>query len=191
MDLFFIENEKELKIGNSIKTKNFRYDNQINKIIRNLIQEILLDWINYKENDSSKILYKINPMILKKNNFKYFKGKKLKDIYSNEISIKDKKTKKIKDNDHNIIIINDCNNKIKNFKLNLLFEQALKLFLDKNNVKEGFSYIINLDENKISKSELLGGLKGKEEYINIKGRNYSFKQKLEKVFDKIRDIFFN
>ena len=191
MDLFFIENEKELKIGNSIKTKNFRYDNQINKIIRNLIQEILLDWINYKENDSSKILYKINPIILKKNNFKYFKGKKLKDIYSNEISIKDKKTKKIKDNDHNIIIINDCNNKIKNFKLNLLFEQALKLFLDKNNVKEGFSYIINLDENKISKSELLGGLKGKEEYINIKGRNYSFKQKLGKVFDKIRDIFFN
>lgn len=39
---FFIENEK---IGNINKKNTFRYDNQMNMIIRNLIQDIFLKWI--------------------------------------------------------------------------------------------------------------------------------------------------
>ena len=182
---FVLENEKELKIGNFLNKKSERSDNQTNMIIRNLIQEIFLDWINYGESDSSKKLVKINPKLLR--NKVYFKGIKLKDIYSNKISIREKSIKKINDINHNIIIINSCENEIKNKKLNYSFEQALKFFYYKNNAKKDLSSIINLDENKedIIKSNILEGLKGKEEFINRKGGNLSFKKNLVKNFDKI------
>ena len=86
--IFLIENEKMLKIGNKLKNKSYRCDNLVIMIIRNLIQEIFLDWINYGVSDNSKQLCKINPQIFRK---KYdFKGKKLKEIYSKEISKKEK-----------------------------------------------------------------------------------------------------
>ena len=113
-ELFTISNEKALQIGNNVAKKSNRYDNQINMIIRNLIQNIFLDWINYGENDSNK-LCKINPKIVEKYDFRQ---KTLKMIYSEEISKKAKKSYNI---DHNIMIINSAQAE-KKFILNLTFE---------------------------------------------------------------------
>ena len=81
---------------------------------RNLIQTILLNWINYEESDKNQILVKLDPIIFRNN--KYFYGIKLKDIYSQKISIKEKNV----DKNHNINIINGANG-IKSIKLILLF----------------------------------------------------------------------
>ena len=75
---------------------------------------------------------------------------------------------------HNIMIINSADG-VKNKKLDLTFEEALKLFFCKNNAIKNISGIINIDENK--EDVILKGLKGKEEYINRKGGNSSYKKK--------------
>ena len=128
-----------------------------------------------------------------KHSYIYFKGKKIKEIYSNEISIKEKKKYKINNSNHNIIIINEYINEnkiIKNIKLNFLFDEVLMLFYYKNNVQKDLSNIINLDENEITKSDILEGLIGKDEYTDKKGKNNLLKKQLRKVFDKIEKIFF-
>ena len=181
--MFLIENEKTLKIGNNIKNKSYRCDNIIRMIIRNLIQEIFLDWINYGESDNSKLIYKINPQIFPK--YYDFRGKKLKEIYSKEISKKEIQKHSI-NNEHNILIIKSPHG-IQNTKLNYSFEEALKLFFCKNIAPKNISQIINIDEN--VEDEILKGLKGKEEYINRKGGNSSYKQKLIKALDKIKKDF--
>ena len=184
-ELFMISNEQTLKIGNNIRYKSIRCDNQINMIARNLIQEIFLDWINYGETDNSKKLYKINPKIFGQK-YDFFKGKTLKKIYSEEIS------KKLGDNEHNIIIIDSAEGD-KKIKLNFTFEEALKLFYYKNNVAEDLSEIINIDKNKeeIIKSNILEGLIGKEDYINrkTKAEDSIYKQKLLLNLDKIKEIY--
>ena len=178
--MFSILNEKLLKIGNYIKKKSCRRDNLNQMIIRNLIQEILLDWINYGETDNSKKLCKINPQIFRK---KYdFRGKKLKEIYSKEISKKEKEKHSYCDN-HNILIIKSAYG-IKNIKLNLTFKQALHLFFCKNNAIKNISDIIQIDENE--EDVFLEGLKGKEEYINRKGGNSLFKKNLIKALEKMK-----
>ena len=60
-----------------------RYDNILNMLNRNLIQTILLDWINYEESDKNKRLIKLDPIIFRNN--KDFYGKKLKELYSQKI----------------------------------------------------------------------------------------------------------
>ena len=184
-ELFMIKNQRQLKIGNSVSIKSIRNDNQINMIIRNLIQKVFLDWINYGETDNSKKLYKIDPVIFGKKNF--FKGKKLKEIYSEKISEKGNSN-----NDHNVKIIKSATG-IKNIKLNYSFGQALKFFYYKNNFGEDLSKTINIDENKenISRAIILEGLIEKEEYINRKtrGENSSYRKKLLLNLDTIKKNF--
>ena len=176
--IFSIENEKMLKIGNKLKNKSYRCDNLVMMIIRNLIQEIFLDWINYGVSDNSKQLCKINPQIFRQKID--FKGKKLKEIYSKEI--KKEKEKHSFNYKHNSLIIESADG-IKNMKLNFTFEEALKLFFCKNNANKNISRIINIDENK--EDVILKGLKGKEEYKNRKGGDSSYKRQLIKALDKI------
>lgn len=177
--IFSIENEKMLKIGNKLKNKSLRCDNIVIMVIRNLIQEIFLDWINYGVSDNSKQLCKINPQIFRQKID--FKGKKLKEIYSKEISEKEKEKHSF-NYKHNSLIIESADG-VKNMKLNFTFEEALKLFFCKNNANKNISRIINIDENK--EDVILKGLKGKEEYKNRKGGDSSYKRKLIKALDKI------
>lgn len=178
-ELFIIQNEKNLKIGNNTKKKDNRYDNKMAMIIRNLIQEIFLDWINYGESDDAKKLCKINPEILRKNYD--LRGKTLGEIYSKKLSEKEKQKY---GKDHNIEIINNSSG-IKKIKLNFKFEEALKLFLCINNANKNLSEIINLDEYK--EEEILKGLKGKEEYINRK-KGY---KNLPDAFNRIEKKYLN
>ena len=113
---------------------------------------------------------KLDPIIF--NNLKNLKGKQLKEIYSQELSPKLKNI----DKNHNINIIQRAEG-IKAIKLNLTFEQALKLF-----------YYKEIDDDEIIDVEkLIKGLKGKEEYLNEKGKkgNYKYKEKLEIKLEKI------
>lgn len=163
-----------------------RYDNILNMLNRNLIQTILLDWINYEESDKNKRLIKLDPIIFRNN--KDFYGKKLKELYSQKISIKEKNV----DKNHNINIINGANG-IKSVKLNLTFLQALKLFYYKSNKTGLFEITNNLQETKKIESEtnILKGLKGKEEYLaeKEKKRGVLFKEKLEKHLIKIEQKY--
>ena len=107
-----IENENHRDRHDNIPRA--RHDNILNMLNRNLIQTILLNWINYEESDKNQILVKLDPIIFRNN--KDFYGIKLKDIYSQKISIKEKNV----DKNHNINIINGANG-IKSIKLILLF----------------------------------------------------------------------
>ena len=148
-----------------------RADNINISLIRNLIQKIFINWINFEEKDKDEKIMKLNPIIF--NNLKNLKGKQLKEIYSQELSSKLKNI----DKNHNINIIQRAEG-IKAIKLNLTFEQALKLFYYKE---------IDDDDEIIDVEKLVKGLKGKEEYLNEKGKkgNYKYKEKLEIKLEKI------
>ena len=132
-----------------------------------MIQKIFLDWINYEEDKNNKI-QKLDPIIFA-NSFN-FKGKKLKEIYSENISIKSKNL----DRKHNVHIISEAKG-IKNIKLNFSFDQVLKLFyiksIDENEITEIKN---NLNENvSINETNIIKGLKNKDEFIieKAKGKN--------------------
>ena len=179
-----IENKNHMDRHSNIPRA--RHDNILNMLNRNLIQTILLNWINYEESDKNKILIKLDPIIFRNN--KDFYGKKLKEIYSQKISIKEKNI----DKNHNINIINGANG-IKSVKLNFTFLQALKLFYYKSNKTELLKIINNLQETeKIgNETDILKGLIGKEEYLaeKEKKRGALFKEKLEKHLIKIEEKY--
>ena len=181
--LFTTEDENKLKMGNNIIKKSKRDDNQLKMIARNLIQNIFLNWINYEESNKDKKLYHTSYI---------FKKKKLKEIYSEEISLR------VKNQNHNIktnINAINCSKGIKKIKLNFTFEQAFKLFYNKNekiNEKEWFEIIQITKEEKdvnICIKDLLKGLKGKEEYLFTKGGNSTYKKKLIANLDKFKKIY--
>ncbi len=176
---FFIKNKK---IGYNMKTNtSSRYDNQMNKIISHLIQNIFLEWINNGETDESKLLRKIDSEVLKEKNYN-FKGNTLKEIYSELKSKKKTSVKKQKDLEHNKELIANCKDEIKNKKLEMKFEQALYYFLCK---KDGSTNknINNLDENE---DNILEGLIGKETYLNRIEGDASYKQQLLKILERIK-----
>ena len=165
----------------NIKRKRYRSDNISNMFKRNLIQKIFLEWINYGEEKNNRI-QKLDPIIFM--NSSNFKGKKLKEIYSKNISIKSKNL----DRKYNIHIINEAKG-IKNVKLNFSFEQALKLFyyrtIDENEIIE---IIKNLNENvDINEANIIEGLKSKEEFIveKAKRKKPCFENKLRNVISEV------
>ena len=170
---------------NSIKRRKYRSDNILNMLKRNLIQQIFLDWINSGESNKNDILSKLDPAIFR-TSFS-FKGKKLKEIYSENISKKSKN----QDKNHNIDAIKRAEG-IKKIKLNLLFEQALKIFfyekINKNEILENIHSQKNIiiDEN-----IFIQGLKCKEEYIveKSKGEKSSFEKKLRKILDAFEEEY--
>ena len=81
------------------KNPSTRTDNILMRLKRNLIQNIFLNWINHEESDKNNQLIKLDPIIFR--NSYDFNRKKLKEIYSEKISIK---AKNVNEN-HNINII--------------------------------------------------------------------------------------
>lgn len=177
----FITDKKE----NKIKNLRIRGDNCLCMLKRNLIQKIFLNWINDGETDKNNKLIKLDPAIFR--NSYDFRGKKLKEIYSQATCKKEKSL----NNNHNFNIIKNAKG-IKNIKLNFTFEQALSLFYYKKVNKNVLIRIIqNIQENEkiINEINIIKGLKGKEEYLNEKCNNkgFAFKNKLEKKLIKIKE----
>jgi hypothetical protein len=134
------------KSGNIIKKNSKRGQNCRQKIIRNLIQNILPNWINDEKNQRVKKLGK------KELKYKYieYKGKKLKEIY------------KISDNN--------------NIKLNFYFEEAFKAFCHENIREEILLNVIKRESKiekggkieKYNSKDFFIKFKSKKEYINEK-----------------------
>ena len=171
--------------GNDNKRKRYRSDNILIMFKRNLIQQIFLDWINEGESNKKEKLNKLDPTIFRESFI--FDEKKLKEIYSEKISKKSKGLDKF----HNIDIIKEAKG-IKNIKLNLSFEQALKIFFSEEINENEISEIINEEKKNnnnfiFSEIDMIKGLKNKEDYIHEKseGENISFAKKLIKVLDMV------
>jgi hypothetical protein len=164
------------------KNPSVRTDNVLMRLKRNLIQNIFLNWINHEESDKNNKLIKLDPILFRKSYD--FNRKKLKEIYSEKISIK---VKNVNEN-HNINIIKEAEG-IKKIKLNCTFEQAFKLFYYKNNQNEILEIIEKVQDNENigSITDFLKGLKGKDEYLaeNEEKEGSLFKEKLLKKLIKI------
>lgn len=179
--------EDQIKIGNNIKNKNKskRESNQFNMIKRNLIQDNFRTWINFGETEK---IVKLNPKVLGID----FDNKTLKDIYSQTITKKAEKIKKTEKEtnkeDHNIKIIKKAEGK-KKVKLNLRFNDALKLFFE--NLEQNELQIQQLKENNginenINCEEFLKGLQKCEQYLKGKGGESGYSTKLEKTLIKFK-----
>ena len=166
------------KIGNIINKKSYREPNMINMTIRNLIQDIFPNWINSTEKNKEFKIIKLNPGIF--NNFDKFKDGKLKDIYSQEITVREK------DKEHNIKVIKEAKG-IKKDKLNFTFKEALILFFNESSNQIIFKVIKKVRKNakEINVKEFLSGLKGKKEFLAKKGGGKDFTKKLKDILDKI------
>ena len=104
----------------------------MNKIKRNLIQDIYLDWINYSIKDPEFKLKKIEPSLLKNKykNFQDILDASLKTIYSHDICQKEIIGKVTKDHNKYVIKILE-NNREFSIKINLYFSDTFKLFFNR------------------------------------------------------------
>ena len=168
------------KIGNKINKKSYREPNMINMTIRNLIQDIFPNWINSTEKNKEFKIIKLNPGIF--NNFDKFKDVKLKDIYSQEITVREK------DKEHNIKVIKEAKG-IKKDKLNFTFKEALILFFNESSNQIIFKVIKKVNAKEINVKEFLSGLKGKKEFLAKKGGGKDFTKKLKDILDKIEKTY--
>ena len=181
----YIEKENQIKIGNNTERKSKRESNQLAMIKRNLIQNILLYWINYGKTDKTKRLRKLNPIIFLCDDFK---KKTLQEIYSEEI------TKKELDGNHNKNIIKNAIG-ITKMKLCLDFKDALKFFFNEYfEEKELLQIFQNLKENndvseEISFKGFLKGLKGAKDYLRERGDKKVHSKKLENSLNKFRKMY--
>ena len=178
-----IKKESKIKMGNKTKKKSSRKSNQLNMIKRNFIQNICPYWINYGEKDDTQKINKLNPKVL----YKDYKNMKLKDIYYQDITVKEK------DKAHNQKIIDSAKG-IKKLKLELSYENALKLFFNVNIGEiELLKIIPNLRDKKrfnlkINYKEFLKGLKGYKEFLKEKGGKAGYSKKLKEnliIFEKM------
>lgn len=182
--LFYTYIEKENKIGYNTEKNSKRGENILNKIQRNLIQDIFLYWINYDEKDKNKIIRKLNPKVLDDD----FRLKVLKDIYSQEINQNEK------EKDHNIKIIENAIG-IKKLKLCLTFKDAIKFFFNEYYKEEEFLDIIRKlkeesgVEEEIQYKQFLKGLRGCKEYHKEKGGTGAYYEKLKIKLKEFRDIY--
>lgn len=175
--------ESKIKIGNKTEKKSCRKSNQLNMIKRNFIQNICPYWINYGEKDDTQKINKLNPKVL----YKDYKNMKLKDIYLQDITIKEK------DKAHNQKIVDSAKG-IKKLKLELSYENALKLFFNINMGEiELLKIIPNLRDKKRfnlkrNYKEFLKGLKGCNEFLKEKGGKLGYSKKLKEnlnIFEKM------
>lgn len=176
--------ESKIKIGNKTEKKSSRKSNQLNMIKRNFIQNICPYWINYGEKDDTQKINKLNPKVL----YKDYKNMKLKDIYYQDI------TNKEKDKAHNQKIIDSAKG-IKKLKLELSYENALKLFFNVNIGEiELLKIIPNLKEkkrfnSKINYKEFLKGLKGCNEFLKEKGGKAGYSKKLKENLNNFEKMY--
>ena len=123
------KNKKKKNDTSIIESK--RKWNQINTIKRNLIQDIIPDYLNSSIKDPDKKIRKIDPELLKKEYKTIYDiiDISLKVIYSNNISKKEIKGN-IKIDNNKIIIKNIEEHSDLDNKMNLKFRQVLKIFFN-------------------------------------------------------------
>jgi hypothetical protein len=177
---------KELKkiLGEEEKTDDYiiesrRNWNQRNTIKRNLIQKIILNWLNLSIKDKYIKLRKIEPDLLKKDfcSFSKIIDLTLKQIYFNNICIKEIKGNVKIDNNKEIInkIIKDSELDI---KMNLKLREVLEVFfnIETKVISE------NLKQGLIDYKQYFDSIKNNEK----KKHNYKF---LEKFINNLNDIY--
>ena len=92
-----IRRNENKKVGYATKIKSRRVDNIKDKMGRNTIQEIIPNWINYKEKGFNNILQKLNPSKIK--DIDKLKNVPIEEIFKLDITLKGKVDKQ-----HNINI---------------------------------------------------------------------------------------
>ena len=180
-----IRRNENKKVGYATKIKSRRVDNIKDKMGRNTIQEIIPNWINYKEKDFNNILQKLNPSKIK--DIDKLKNVSIEEIFKLDITLKGKIDKQ-----HNINIIKYYNNSnvnnLKKIKFKFTLIDTIKAIIDKNIREKILSEKMpelkekEEKERKVLINEFFEGLKGIEEYLNdIDGSN-CYKNKLKKAF---------
>lgn len=173
------------KIMNSTKRISNRKLNIRDMIITNFIQNIIRNWINYKEKNKKKILQKINPSIFKKNNYlELIKDKTIEEIFKLEIS------KRIENKNINKEIINSSD-KEKSIKFKFTLKQIFLVFNQISSREE--KLIEKIPELEDMKTEdknyvknFFTGLKEKEEYFKEKKKgSKNHQEKFQKVFNDL------
>ena len=173
---FLIRKTNYLRSGNITIKNSHRSSNFKNRILRNIIQDILIDW----SSQNNKRINKKNIHKLKKlsNNYlqviykEYMNMKefKLKDIYSGDCF------KEILEKDKYIFEFNkkaiEASEDMMT-KLNCTFKQAFNYFYNKEK-------IISCQDG-----DILNGLKSKNEYINEKGEKELLEKYIKELFDNI------
>ena len=162
--------KSEIKKDNkNVKHVSKRDLNIKHKLLRQLIQFIFLNWINFGQNIKLK---KIEPTLLlnKYKDINDFIDKPLSEIYSNNIS-----KREIKDGidiSYNINLIYSLEkNSLMKTKLSLTFRKALRLFFNNNDEKE-----------KLYSNDFLNGLENYISYIESEFKKINSKGK---YFEKL------
>lgn len=183
--IFKTFNSKFEKSGNNIKKKSNRNQNIQNKILRNLIQDIIPNWVNINKKKECKILNKISKKKLTYDINKY-KEKKLYTIYSKNIF------------DDNNIINNENNlNNDTLLKLNFYFEEAIQAFCFEESrddillkvKKREFNLFNEKNNDNPNSKEFFANFKCKKKYINEKTNNKKEKIRLNKCFEEFQNKF--
>lgn len=173
------------KIGNNVEKKGKRRDNMKNEIKRNFFEDIIRNWINFKEN---LCLEKISPREIQKIDIYDYKDKTLRDIY--ELPL----IKKQKDENYNKNIINKskCYQKI---KLGFTIKEAFLVFHNETSeirekiLENRCPEFLQKDENERKKniSEFYKGLIDFKEYSNKKNASKIWKNKFGTVAKSLAD----
>jgi len=171
---FLIQNKYYSKSGYKTKRKSHRGSNCKNRILRNIIQDILIDWFsrsNIKNKNFPKLKkLKSNYLEVIYRDYMNLKNIKLKEMYTGDFF------KEILEKDKHIFEFNKAiieKYKCMEPKLNCNFRRAFNYFYDKENI------ISFIDD------DLLNGLKSKKEYINEKGDKELLEKNMKELFDNI------
>ena len=178
-DTFLITKTYYLKSGNTTIKRSHRSSNYKNRILRNLIQDIFIDWIS-RQNNKRINIKKIRK--LKKLDSKY-----LEFIYKNYMNMKKFKLKEIYSGDcFGGILAKDKDKYIFEFNKKAIREYEFMEPKTNCTFKEAFNYFYN-KENIISSQDgdLLNGLKSKNEYINEKDEKKDLEKFMKVLFDNI------
>ena len=160
--------------GNNTKKISYRPSNCKNKIIRNLFQNIFIDWLSRSNNPKLTKLSKYYLEVIYKK-YKDYKNVKLGEIYSGDCFEK-KSGKDSEFFEENRKAIKASSVSMRS-KLNFTFQQAFNSFYNKINVssKDG---------------DILNGLKSKDDYI--KEHNKYNEQAVKELFEKnMKNLFIN
>lgn len=170
---FIIHKTDYSNAGYQINVISHRSSNCKNRILRNLIQDIFIDWLSRSSNKKKfpklkKLSKNLLEVIYK--NYMDLKEFTLKEIYSGEYF------KEILEQDRHIF---EYNKKIietyKNMdsKLNCTFKQAFNFFINKERIISS------------QNADILYGLKSKNEYINEKKGNEILEENIQKLIENI------
>jgi len=165
------------KVGYTTNRQSLRWLNLRNMIIRNLIQEIIPNWVNYEEKNKNNYLRKINPSILKESNYlDKNKNKTIGEIFELK-------------NVNEDIVENADKEKLIKFKFTLT---EIFLAFNQKNYREGLLILkfpeltkMGEEERKIYVNNFYNRLKEKEEYCNEKGGSVAYQKKLKVVFNDL------